>query len=46
MIFVVIVFLFWMQLEEPIFTKIAAESRAGASEAFAQALQEKVILIT
>lgn len=35
-----------MQHEEPSFAKITAESRPGASEALAQALQEKVILIS
>lgn len=35
-----------MQLEEPSFAKITAESRADASEALAQALQEKVIFIS
>jgi len=46
--FVVVVraFLFWMQLAEASIAKIMAESRGDASEAFAQALQEKVILIS
>lgn len=35
-----------MQHEDPSFSKITAESRADASEALAQALQEKVILIS
>lgn len=35
-----------MQHDESSFAKITAESSAGASEAIAQALQEKVILIS